>query len=105
MKEIINKGGEKISPLEVDNVLMDHPSIDQAVCFGYEDNMLGENIASAIIIKDGKKCSESEVINYAEKKLAKFKIPKKIFFVDEIPKGVTGKLQRNVLAKKFGLVN
>ena len=105
LKEIINKGGEKISPLEVDNVLMDHPSIDQAVCFGYEDKMLGENIASAIIIKDGMECSENEVLNYAEKKLAKFKIPKKIFFVDEIPKGATGKLQRNVLAKKFGLIN
>ena len=105
LKEIINKGGEKISPLEVDNILMDHPSIDQAVCFGYEDKMLGENIASAIIIKDGMECSENEVLNYAEKKLAKFKIPKKIFFVDEIPKGATGKLQRNVLAKKFGLIN
>ena len=67
--------------------------------------MLGENIASAIIIKDGMECSENDVLNYAEKKLAKFKIPKKIFFVDEIPKGATGKLQRNVLAKKFGLIN
>ena len=103
LKEIINKGGEKISPLEVDNVLMDHPSIDQAVCFGYEDKMLGENIASAIIIKSGEMCSEDDVLKYAEEKLAKFKIPKKIFFVDEIPKGATGKLQRNVLAKKFGL--
>ena len=103
LKEIINKGGEKISPLEVDNVLMDHPSIDQAVCFGYEDKMLGENIASAIIIKSGEMCSEEDVLKYAQEKLAKFKIPKKIFFVDEIPKGATGKLQRNVLAKKFGL--
>ena len=105
LKEIINKGGEKISPLEVDNVLMDHPLIDQAVCFGYEDKMLGENIASAIIIKSGEICSENDVLEYAKEKLAKFKIPKKIFFVEEIPKGATGKLQRNVLAKKFGLNN
>ena len=105
LKEIINKGGEKISPLEVDNVLMDHPLIDQAVCFGYEDKMLGENIASAIIIKSGETCSENDVLEYAQEKLAKFKIPKKIFFVEEIPKGATGKLQRNVLAKKFGLNN
>ncbi len=105
LKEIINKGGEKISPLEVDNVLMDHPLIDQAVCFGYEDKMLGENIASAIIIKNGETCSENDVLKYAQEKLAKFKIPKKIFFVEEIPKGATGKLQRNVLAKKFGLNN
>ena len=105
LKEIINKGGEKISPLEVDNVLMDHPLIEQAVCFGYEDKMLGEDIAAAIIVKEGKNCSETDVKTYAQAKLAKFKIPKKIFFVNEIPKGATGKLQRNVLAKNFGLNN
>ena len=105
LKEIINKGGEKISPLEVDNILMDHPSIEQAVCFGYNDQLLGEDIASAIIIKEGKECTEEEIKNYARNKLANFKIPKKIFFVDEIPKGATGKLQRNILAKNFGLNN
>ena len=105
LKEIINKGGEKISPLEVDNILMDHPLIEQAVCFGYEDKMLGEEIAAAIIVKEGQNFSEIDVKNYAEEKLAKFKIPKKIFFVNEIPKGATGKLQRNVLAKNFGLSN
>ena len=105
LKEIINKGGEKISPLEVDNILMDHPLIEQAVCFGYEDKMLGEEIAAAIIVKEGQNFSEIDVKNYAEEKLAKFKIPKKIFFVNEIPKGATGKLQRNVLAKNFGLYN
>ena len=105
LKEIINKGGEKISPLEVDNILIDHPLIEQAVCFGYEDKMLGEEIAAAIIIKEGQNCSETDIKNYAEEKLAKFKIPKKIFFVNEIPKGATGKLQRNVLAKNFGLNN
>ena len=105
LKEIINKGGEKISPLEVDNILMDHPMIEQAVCFGYEDKMLGEDIATAIIVKQGMDCSEDDVKNYANAKLAKFKIPKKIFFVDEIPKGATGKLQRNTLAKKFGLAD
>ncbi len=105
LKEIINKGGEKISPLEIDNILMNHPSIEQAVCFGYNDKMLGEDIATAIIVKEGKKCSEDDVKNYSKEKLAKFKIPKKIFFVNEIPKGATGKLQRNVLAKNFGLSN
>lgn len=105
LKEIINKGGEKISPLEVDNVLMDHPSIEQAVCFGYEDKMLGEDIATAIILKEGVNLDEAGLKIYAKEKLAKFKIPKKIFFVTEIPKGATGKLQRNVLAKKFGLNN
>ena len=105
LKEIINKGGEKISPLEVDNVLMDHPFVEQAVCFGYEDKMLGEEIATAIIVKEGMNCTEEDVKIYANEKLAKFKVPKKIFFVNEIPKGATGKLQRNTLAKKFGLTN
>ena len=103
LKEIINKGGEKISPLEVDNILMDFPPIDQALCFGYKDKMLGEDIAAAIKLKENKSCSEDEIKSYANEKLAKFKIPKKIFIVEDIPKGATGKLQRIGLAKKFGL--
>jgi len=67
--------------------------------------MLGEDIATAIILKEGVNLDEAGLKIYAKEKLAKFKIPKKIFFVTEIPKGATGKLQRNVLAKKFGLNN
>ena len=103
LKEIINKGGEKISPLEVDNILMDFPPIDQALCFGYKDKMLGEDIAVAIKLKENKSCTEDDIKSYANEKLAKFKIPKKIFVVEDIPKGATGKLQRIGLAKKFGL--
>ena len=103
LKEIINKGGEKISPLEVDNILMDFPPIDQALCFGYKDKMLGEDIAVAIKLKENKSCTENDIKSYANEKLAKFKIPKKIFVVEDIPKGATGKLQRIGLAKKFGL--
>ena len=103
LKEIINKGGEKISPLEVDNILMDFPPIDQALCFGYKDKMLGEDIAVAIKLKEYKSCTEDDIKSYANEKLAKFKIPKKIFIVEDIPKGATGKLQRIGLAKKFGL--
>ena len=103
LKEIINKGGEKISPLEVDNILMDFPPIDQALCFGYKDKMLGEDIAVAIKLKENKSCTEDDIKSYANEKLAKFKTPKKIFIVEDIPKGATGKLQRIGLAKKFGL--
>ena len=103
LKEIINKGGEKISPLEVDNILMDFPPIDQALCFGYKDKMLGEDIAVAIKLKENKSCTEDDIKSYANEKLTKFKIPKKIFIVEDIPKGATGKLQRIGLAKKFGL--
>ena len=87
----------------MDNVLSYHPLVEQVVCFGFKDEMLGEDIAAAIVIVKGKTCSELDIKKYAQDKLAKFKIPKKIFFVSEIPKGSTGKLQRIGLAKKFGL--
>tara|TARA_E500000178_G_scaffold107461_1_gene107190 strand:- start:2944 stop:4446 length:1503 start_codon:yes stop_codon:yes gene_type:complete len=103
LKEIINKGGEKISPLEIDNILMNFPPIDQAVCFGYKDKMLGEDVAAAIKLKENYNCTEDDIKSYANEKLAKFKIPKKIFIVEDIPKGATGKLQRIGLAQKFGL--
>ncbi|MEK9703291.1 MAG: AMP-binding protein, partial [Deltaproteobacteria bacterium] len=103
LKEIINRGGEKISPLEVDNVLMEHPDIQQVVTFAVADKMLGEEIGAAIVMVDGKSMDAGQLRKYAGEHLAKFKIPKHIVFVDEIPKGATGKLQRIGLAKKLGL--
>ena len=103
LKEIINRGGEKISPLEVDNVLMEHPDIQQVVTFAVVDKMLGEEIGAAIVMADGKSMDSVQLRKYAGEHLAKFKIPKHIVFVDEIPKGATGKLQRIGLAKKLGL--
>ena len=103
LKEIINRGGEKISPLEVDNVLMEHPDIQQVVTFAVVDKMLGEEIGAAIVMADGKSMDAGQLRKYAGEHLAKFKIPKHIVFVDEIPKGATGKLQRIGLAKKLGL--
>lgn len=103
LKEIINRGGEKISPLEVDNVLMDHPAIQQVVTFGVADKLLGEEVGAAIVLADGAALSEAELKDYANQHLAKFKVPRHICFVDEIPKGATGKLQRIGLADKLGL--
>ena len=103
LKEIINRGGEKISPLEVDNVLMEHPDIQQVVTFAVADKMLGEEIGAAIVMADGKSMDTGQLSKYAREHLAKFKIPKHIVFVDEIPKGATGKLQRIGLAKNLGL--
>ena len=102
LKEIINRGGEKISPLEVDNVLMEHPSIQQVVTFAVADKLLGEDVAAAIVLADGATLDETELRSYANQYLAKFKIPRHIRFVDEIPKGATGKLQRIGLAEKLG---
>ena len=103
LKEIINRGGEKISPLEVDNVLMEHPDIQQVVTFAVADKMLGEEIGTAVILVNGKSMDAGKIRKFAAEQLAKFKIPKHIVFVDEIPKGATGKLQRIGLAKKLGL--
>ena len=103
LKEIINKGGEKISPLEVDNILMEHPAIQQVVTFAVADKMLGEEIAAAVVLADNQNLTEAELKAYASEHLAKFKIPKHIRFLDEIPKGATGKLQRIGLAEKLGM--
>ena len=84
-------------------MLMEHPAIQQVVSFAVQDKMLGEEIAAAIVLADGASLSEAELKAYAQHYLAKFKIPKIITFVDEIPKGATGKLQRIGLAEKLGL--
>jgi acyl-CoA synthetase (AMP-forming)/AMP-acid ligase II len=103
LKEIINRGGEKVSPLEIDNILMEHDAIEQVVTFGVKDKLLGEAIGVALVLKNGFQCTEKELKEYARQHLADFKIPKYICFLDEIPKGATGKLQRIGLAEKLGL--
>ncbi|MDC0093985.1 acyl--CoA ligase [Alphaproteobacteria bacterium] len=103
LKEIINRGGEKVSPLEIDNVLMEHEAIEQVVTFGVKDKLFGETIGVALVLKDGFQCTESELKEYARQHLADFKIPKYICFLEEIPKGATGKMQRIGLANKLNL--
>ena len=103
LKEIINRGGEKISPLEVDEVLMHHPSVMQVVTFAMPHDKLGEDVAAAVVLKEGFNLSENELREFAGTKLAAFKVPRKILFMAEIPKGATGKLQRIGLAAKLGL--
>ena len=105
LKEIINRGGEKISPREVDDVLMTHPAIAQAVVFAVSHDKLGEDVAAAIVLREGKKVSERDIRDFAGEHLAPFKVPRKIVLLDEIPKGATGKLQRIGLAEKLGLVS
>jgi oxalate---CoA ligase len=103
LKEIINRGGEKISPREVDEVLMDHPAIRQVVTFAFPHDRLGEDVAAAIVLREGASLTEKEVREFAARRLADFKVPRKVLFVSEIPKGATGKLQRIGLAAKLGL--
>ncbi len=103
IKEIINKGGEKISPQEVDEALMKHEAVFQAVCFSVKHEKLGEDIAAAVVLKDGSTTDDKDLRTYLSKSITTFKIPRRILILDEIPKGNTGKIQRIGLAKKLGL--
>ncbi|RDW60871.1 acetyl-CoA synthetase-like protein [Coleophoma cylindrospora] len=98
IKELINKGGEKISPIELDNVLARHPAISEAVSFAVPDEMYGQEVGVAVVLKSGQKLSESELRAWVAEKVAKFKVPKKIYFTDNMPKTATGKIQRRIVA-------
>jgi acyl-CoA synthetase (AMP-forming)/AMP-acid ligase II/acyl carrier protein len=103
LKEIINRGGEKISPREIDEVLMDHPAVAQAVAFALPDPRLGEDVAAAVVLRPGAKTTARELRRFAAGRLAEFKVPSRVVILEEIPKGPTGKLQRIGLAEKLGI--
>lgn len=99
IKELINKGGEKISPVEVDNVMNQHPDVAEAVAFSMPDDMYGEDIGVAVITKEGTNVSQQDLKAWVGERLLQTKVPKKIFFVDAIPKTAVGKMQRGLVAK------
>lgn len=101
IKEIINRGGEKIAPREIDEVLMDHPAVAQAVAFAVPHSTLGEDVAAAVVLRESVSATERELREFAFGRLADYKIPSRVLIVDEIPKGPTGKLQRIGLAEKL----
>ncbi len=103
LKEIINRGGEKISPREVDEVIMDHPAVAQVVTFAMPHDKLGEEVAAAVVLREGMEASERDIRDFVAGRLADFKVPRRVVMLDEIPKGATGKLQRIGLAAKLGL--
>ena len=103
LKEIINRGGETISPREIDEILMDHPAVAQVVTFAMPHDKLGEDVAAAVVLREGKTASERELRDFCATRLADFKVPRKLLFLEEIPKGATGKLQRIGLAAKLGI--
>ena len=103
LKEIINRGGEKISPREIDEVIMDHPAVAQVVCFGVPHPKLGEEVGAAVVLKEGATATEKDIQAFVATRVADFKVPKKVLILPEIPKGATGKLQRIGLAQKLGL--
>ncbi len=103
LKEQINRGGEKISPLEVDVVLLDHPSIAQVVTFGVPHAKLGEEVGAIVVLHAGTSATEQEIRDFCATRLAAYKVPRHILLRDDIPKGATGKVQRIGLAGKLGL--
>lgn len=103
VKEMINRGGEKISPREVDEALLAHAAVAQAVTFGMPDPRLGEEVAAAVVLREGANVSERELREHVASRLADFKVPRRVAIVEAIPKGPTGKLQRIGLAAQLGL--
>jgi acyl-CoA synthetase (AMP-forming)/AMP-acid ligase II len=99
IKELINRGGEKISPREIDEVLLAHPSVSEAVAFGVPHATWGEEVAAAVVVSQP--VSEAELLAYCKEKLADFKRPKQIHVTDTIPRTATGKIQRRVVAQAF----
>lgn len=101
LKELINRGGEKIAPREIDDVLLAHPGVQQAVVFAVPHSSLGEDVAAAVVLRAGATGSETELREFALDRLPAFKVPSRIVFVKDIPKGPTGKIQRIGLAEKL----
>jgi oxalate---CoA ligase len=101
IKEIINRGGEKVSPREVDEALLEHPGVLQAVAFGMPHPTLGEEVAAAVVPRSGQILEEAALQEFARGRLAEFKVPKRILIVAEIPKGPTGKVQRTVVFQRL----
>ena len=103
LKEIINRGGEKISPREVDEILLEHSAISEAVTFPVQHATLGEEVAAAVVLRDGAAATEEEIQMFAGMRLAEFKVPRHVMIIQQIPKSATGKVQRMQLAEKLGL--
>src|SRR6185295_2282644 len=99
IKELINRGGEKISPREIDEVLLTHPCVAEAVCFGVPHPMWGEEVEAAVVVREA--VSAADLLAFCRERLADFKRPKQIHITDAIPRTATGKIQRGVVAKAY----
>jgi len=97
IKELINRGGEKIAPREIDEVLLGHPAVVEAVAFGFPHKSWGEEVAAAVVLREPQ--SESAILAYCRERLADFKCPKKLYIVETIPRTATGKIQRGAVAQ------
>ncbi|TMJ26913.1 MAG: hypothetical protein E6G96_13720, partial [Alphaproteobacteria bacterium] len=105
VREIINRGGEKVAPQEIDELLLKHPGVAEAVTFAVPHVTLGEDVASAVVLRSQGAATSKEIRQFAIGRIAEFKIPRQVLIVDKIPKSPTGKVQRIGLAAKLGLAS
>ena len=103
IREMINRGGEKVAPQEVDELLLDHPAVAEAVTFAIPHATLGEDVAAAVVLRPDAVATPKDIRQFATGRIADFKVPRQVVIVREIPKGPTGKVQRIGLADRLGL--
>jgi acyl-CoA synthetase (AMP-forming)/AMP-acid ligase II len=101
LKEVINRGGEKISPGDIDAVLLSNPKVLEAASFGESDAMYGENVQAAVILRPGIEATENELRDYCRTKLSAFEVPERIYVVADFPRTAKGSTDRRALAAQF----
>ena len=100
-KDLIIRGGVNIAPMEIDNVLLTHPDVAEAVTIGVPDPIYGEAVVCYVAPKEGRSVSAASIIEHCEKTLAEFKVPREVCFLDKLPKTHTGKLRRMELVESW----
>ena len=103
IKELINRGGEKISPREIDDTLAEHPAVEQAATFSARHPTLGEDLMAAVVLRPGAAAAADDLRLFVATRLADFKVPRQIFFLDALPRNAAGKIQRDRLAERVAL--
>jgi len=104
IKEMINKGGEKISPLDIEKIILAHEAIQQVACFKVPDETYGEDIGVAVMLKPEHNLGALDIKRFVRQESVNFKVPKIVAFVDSIPTNRSGKYMRSSLAERFGTV-
>jgi acyl-CoA synthetase (AMP-forming)/AMP-acid ligase II len=101
LKEIINRGGEKVSPGDIEAVLLSNPKVLDAASFGESDAIYGENVQAAVILHPGVEATEGELRDYCRTKLSAFEVPERIYIVADFPRTAKGSTDRRALAAQF----
>jgi fatty-acyl-CoA synthase len=98
--EMIVSGGENVFPREIEDLLADHEAVEEAAAIGVDDEEFGQRLRAFVVKADGKDASEEDLKGYVKKNLARYKVPREIVFVDELPRNATGKVLKRELAER-----